>query len=51
MDETKLAQFKSEFTDYFNLDFTLFYYVLTHFLLMIDSRAKNMMMATWDDIH
>lgn len=51
VDETKLAQFKSEFTDYFNLDFTLFYYVLTHFLLMIDSRAKNMMMATWDDIH
>ena len=31
--------------------FTLFYYILTHVLLMIDSRAKNMMMATWDDTH
>lgn len=34
-----------------NKEFTLFYYVLTHILLMIDSRAKNMMMATWDDQH
>jgi hypothetical protein len=47
----KIEQFKEEFEEYFNLNFTLFYYVMTHVLLMIDSRAKNMMMATWDDQH
>ena len=51
VDETRddLERFKSEFEQYFNLKFTLFYYILTHVFLMIDSRAKNMMMATWDD--
>ena len=39
--------FKAEFEQYFNHDFVSFYYVLTHFLLMIDSRAKNMMIASW----
>ena len=47
----RLAKFKSEFDQYLDLDFTCFYYVLTHVLLMIDSRAKNLMMATWDDLH
>lgn len=45
----RLAKFKKEFDQYLNLDFTAFYYVLTHVLLMIDSRAKNMMIATWDN--
>lgn len=45
----RLAKFKKEFEQYLNLDFTAFYYVLTHVLLMIDSRAKNMMIATWDN--
>lgn len=49
--EYRLAKFKNEIWNYMNKDFTLFYYVLTHILLMIDSRAKNMMMATWDDQH
>jgi hypothetical protein len=51
VDETRndLERFKNEFEQYFNLKFTLFYYILTHVFLMIDSRAKNMMMATWDD--
>lgn len=44
----RLAKFKNEFTDYFNMDFCLFYYILTLALLMMDSRAKNMMMASWD---
>lgn len=44
----RLAKFKAEFEDYFNLDFALFYYVLTMLLLMMDSRAKNMMLASWD---
>jgi hypothetical protein len=43
------TKFKEEFDDYLDFDFTCFYYILTHVLLMIDSRAKNMMMATWDD--
>ena len=42
-------RFKNEFEQYFNKDMTIFYYILTHFLLMIDSRAKNMMLASWDD--
>lgn len=44
----RLAKFKAEFTQYFNLDFALFYYILTMVLLMMDSRAKNMMLASWD---
>ena len=44
----RLAKFKNEFTQYFNLNYSLFYYVLTLTLLMMDSRAKNMMMASWD---
>ena len=47
----RLAKFKNEFEDHFNKNFVLFYYILTHVLLMIDSRAKNMMMATWDNQH
>ena len=47
--EYRLAKFKAECENYLNKDFMLFYYVLTHLLLMIDSRAKNMMIATWDD--
>lgn len=47
----RLAKFTYEFEDHFNKNFVLFYYVLTHVLLMIDSRAKNMMIATWDNQH
>ena len=43
------TKFKNEFNQYLNFNFTCFYYILTHVLLMIDSRAKNMMIATWDD--
>lgn len=44
----RLAKFKAEFQDYFDLNFALFYYILTMVLLMMDSRAKNMMLASWD---
>ena len=44
----RLSKFKSEFTQYFNMEFSLFYYILTLVLLMMDSRAKNMMLASWD---
>ena len=50
-EEYRLAKFTNEFTDHFDKNFVLFYYVLTHVLLMIDSRAKNMMIATWDNQH
>lgn len=42
-------KFKAEYEQYLHKDFTVFYYVITHFLLMMDSRAKNMMLATWDN--
>lgn len=47
-EDYRLAKFYDEFEDYFNKEFSLFYYVLTLVLLMMDSRAKNMMLASWD---
>lgn len=42
-----LQEFKDHYEEYFNKDFLLMYYVLTEVLLMVDSRVKNMMLATW----
>lgn len=36
-----VAKFKSEFTNWFDKDSTLFYYLFTELFLMVDSRAKN----------
>lgn len=47
-DDYRLAKFKNEFTNYFDLEYCKFYYALTLSLLMMDSRAKNMMLASWD---
>lgn len=44
----RLAKFRAEISNYMRLDYTLFYYVLTEALVMIDSRAKNMMMCSFD---
>ena len=41
-------KFINEFDQHLDRDFTLFYYCLTMILLMMDSRAKNMMIASWD---
>ena len=41
----KLAKFKNEFTRYFDLQSALFYYLYTELFLMVDSRAKNAMVA------
>ena len=46
--EYRLAKFKNEFNSYMNKNYTLFYYIMTETLLMIDSRAKNMMMCSFD---
>ena len=42
-----LERFKQEYQCYFNKEFLLFYYIMTEALLMVDSRTKNMMIATW----
>lgn len=44
----RLAKFKAEIRNYMDLDMTIFYYVVTEAFLMIDSRAKNMMMCSFD---
>lgn len=46
--EYRLAKFKTEFENYFDLDFMLVYYLYTFVILMVDQRAKNMFMSTWD---
>ena len=43
-----LTKFKNEFTTYFNLEATLLYYCLTDVFAMVDSRAKNLFLTTWD---
>ena len=43
----RLAKFKTEFEDHFDLHYTAVYYVYTFFALMVDQRAKNMFMTYW----
>lgn len=43
-----LEKFKNEFNSYFNLESTLLYYCLTELFAMVDSRAKNLFLTTWD---
>lgn len=49
--EYRLAKFKNEFTNYAFLDPFIFYYIFTETFLMIDSRAKNMFLTTFDGEH
>ena len=46
--EYRLAKFKKEFEEHFDLDFTLVYYVYTFVMLMVDQRAKNQFLTSWD---
>lgn len=46
--EYRLAKFTNEFDNYMDKNFTIFYYIITEVLLMIDSRGKNMMMCSYD---
>ena len=41
------AKFKNEFEEHFDLQYTLFYFIMTELLLCYDSRQKNMMLATY----
>ena len=43
--QQKLAKFKTEFTNYFDLNSSLFYYLYTELFLLVDSRAKNAMLT------
>ena len=43
-----ITKFKDEFEQHFNLHYTMVYYLLTEAFGMIDSRAKNMFLNTWD---
>ena len=44
----RLAKFKNEFEDYFILDAMAFYYVFTETVLLMDNRAKNMFLVSYD---
>ena len=43
--QAKLDKFRNELTRYFDLKSSLFYYLYTELFLMVDSRAKNAMLA------
>ena len=42
-----IDKFRNEFEDYFDLHYTLIYYVYTSVMLMVDQRAKNMFLTYW----
>lgn len=44
----RLAKFKKDFEQYFNLEFCLVYYLYTFVMLMVDQRAKNQFLTSWD---
>lgn len=46
--EYRLAKFEAEFENYFNMHYSLVYYVFTFFALMVDQRAKNMFLTYWN---
>ena len=46
----RLAKFRTEFTQYFDMDFSTLYYLYTLVMLMSDQRAKNMFLTTWDGV-
>lgn len=48
--EYRLAKFKTEFEDHFDKRFMTIYYLYTLVMLMVDQRAKNMFLTTWDGV-
>lgn len=48
-EEYRLAKFKHEFSNYFNMHYSSIYYVFTLFALMTDQRAKNMFLTRWKE--
>lgn len=47
----RLQKFVTEFENYFVKDAMLFYYLFTEMFLMVDNRAKNMFLTTYDGTH
>lgn len=47
----RLTKFKNEAANYLNVNAIQFYYLFTETFLMVDSRAKNMFMTTYDGTH
>ena len=45
------AKFKAEASQYLDLDFILSYYSITELFAMVDQRAKNMFLTTYDGVH
>ena len=43
----RLAKFKAEFEQHFDLEYCLIYFIMTELLVAYDSRGKNMMLASW----
>lgn len=46
--EYRLAKFRTEFEDHFDMDFSLVYYLYTFVMLMVDQRAKNQFLTSFD---
>ena len=47
----RLQKFRNEFEDHFLLEPMLFFYIFTEAFLIMDNRAKNMFMTTYDGVH
>ena len=43
----RLSKFRAEFKNHLNLDYCAAYFILTEFMILFDSREKNMMIASW----
>ena len=50
-EEEALKKFRDEYQGYLDESFLLTYYNVTNTLMMVDSRVKNMMIATWGKEH
>ena len=44
----KSDKFKEEANQYFDVNYILTYYLFTDYLMLVDQRAKNMLLRTWD---
>ena len=50
-EDYRLSKFKAEFNNYFIKDAMTFYYLFTEVFLLVDNRAKNMFLTTFDGDH
>ena len=46
----KSTKFKTESNQYFDINYLLTYYLFTDYKVLVDQRAKNMLMRTWDGL-